>query len=65
MTDEKKQIFHEGSMDGRKVLTTWVDTRALAEKQSEKFRAAGADLCRIYTDGRKFLGGKCRVIGYF
>jgi hypothetical protein len=54
-------VVHTGSLDGRKVATTWTTTRREAGVQAEAFRTEGAALSRIFTDGRAGF----RIVGYF
>ena len=54
-------VVHEGKVDGRKTLTTWTTQKSEAERKAQEFRSQGADLARIFTDGRVGY----RIVGWF
>lgn len=54
-------VTHEGTLDGRKALTTWTTTKTDAGHKAEAFRVEGAALARIFTDGRAGF----RIVGYW
>lgn len=44
-------VTHEGTLDGRKVLTTWTTKRGDANRKAEGFRAEGALFTRVVFGG--------------
>lgn len=52
---------HTGSLDGKKVLTTWTTKKSDANRKADEFRSSGADLTRIFKDGRAGY----RIVGYW
>lgn len=60
-THHLEGIVHTGSVDGRKILTTWTTQKSEAEKKAKEFQAQGADLTRVFTDGRVGF----RIVGWF
>lgn len=54
-------VIHSGTLDGKKVLTTWTNSKVNAEKQIEHMKHMGAYHTRIFKDGR--IG--FRIVGYW
>jgi hypothetical protein len=54
-------VVHTGSLDGRKVLTTWTTTKDEAYEKADEFRAQGAGLARVFADGRVGF----RIVGFW
>lgn len=54
-------VKHEALLGDRTVVTTWTTKRGDANRIAEKFRSDGADLARVFSDGR----AGWRVVGYF
>lgn len=54
-------VIHTDVLFGKDVLTTWTTHRSEANKEADHMRAMGADLARVFTDGRAGF----RIVGYF
>lgn len=55
-------VTHEGTLDGKKVLTTWTTKKGDAQRKADQFRYdEGATLVRIFPDGRAGF----KVVGYW
>ena len=54
-------VIHEGTLDGRAVLTAWTTRKDDAAKKAEEFRVQGAARSRVFTDGRCGF----RIVGFF
>lgn len=58
-----EHLIHEDTLDGKKVLTTWADTKAAADQYAEDFRTQGAGFTRVFSGGSVL--GKYRIIGHW
>lgn len=62
----KDPIVHEGTLDGQRVLTTWLPTLRHAKAMLAHWRLAGATWSKVITHQHCLgLGGKYRVVAHF